>query len=93
MNGGCPVKINEQIITHIVDENHARKFAKFSKEQNTIKKNSKKIMNCPSPDCDELIVIDPTFENRFYTCERRHNFCSVCKTIGFHDESKCSKVK
>ena len=93
MHGGCPVKINEQIINHIVDKKHARKFAKFYKEQYKIKKNSKNIMNCPSPDCDDLIVIDPTYENRFYTCERRHNFCSVCKTIGFHDESKCSKVK
>lgn len=49
-------------------------------------------MNCVYPNCDDLVQIDPTYEERFFTCENRHDFCSVCRTLGHHDEKKCKRV-
>jgi hypothetical protein len=50
-------------------------------------------MNCPHPDCDDLVKYDPKYKTRFYTCENRHSFCSVCKNTEPHnDEDSCKKV-
>lgn len=91
LHGGCPIKINEQMIYFIVDENFKKKYLKFSREQN--RKLSKNIINCPYPDCDELIEYDPTYKTRFYKCDNYHKFCSVCKNCESHSESQCKKVK
>jgi len=90
LNGGCPIKINEKMIYLIVDEKFKKKYTRFYKEQN--KKLSKNIINCPYPDCDDLIEFDPTYKTRFYKCENKHNFCSLCKNTQSHNESKCKKV-
>ncbi len=92
MNGGCPLKIKEEIVTHIVDENHARKYIKFYREQTRRNNSNNKTMNCPFPDCDDIVVIDPTYENRFFTCDNNHDFCSLCKKTGFHQETDCLRV-
>ena len=92
MKGGCQNKLGEQLINKVVSDKHREKFQKFYKDQFAIKKNSKNIMNCVFPDCDELLKIDPTYENRFFTCANSHKFCSVCKILGHHDENKCKNV-
>lgn len=51
------------------------------------------MINCPYPDCEEIITIDPTYENRFFTCDNMHEFCSLCKSIGWHQENDCMRVK
>lgn len=91
MKGGCPIPIDETIIIFIVDEKNKKKYKKFSKQQKI--KRGRNIMNCPFPDCDELIEIDPKFKKRFYRCENHHNVCSVCKSNKIHNEFECKKVK
>ena len=92
LKGGCPLKISENIVNQIVDENHKKKYLKFYHEQYKLKKYSNKIMNCPYPNCEEMVMIDPKFEDRFYKCDNNHNFCSVCKNTILHNKEKCSKV-
>lgn len=50
-------------------------------------------MYCPFPDCEEILIIDGTYEDRFFSCENAHKFCSVCKTEGWHQENECLRVK
>lgn len=90
MYGGCPIKINEKLIHFIVDEDYKTKYIRFYREQT--KKLSQNIINCPYPDCNDLIEYDPTFKKRFYKCQNDHSFCSVCKNNQPHDENKCKKV-
>lgn len=87
------MKIKEEIINHIVDKEHSRKFVKFYKEQIRRKNaDSNKMLNCPSPDCEEIVEIDPTFENRFFTCDNMHQFCALCRKTGWHQETDCLRV-
>lgn len=85
------MKIKEEIVNHIVDQKHSKKYIKFYKEQ--IRRiNANNVVNCPFPDCVDIVNIDPTYENRFFTCENMHEFCSLCKRVGWHQESECSRV-
>jgi hypothetical protein len=49
-------------------------------------------MNCPYPDCIDLVEYDPLYKTRFFKCENGHGFCSVCKTNQPHNENRCKKV-
>jgi len=76
-----------------VDEKHSKKYIKFYKEQiRKMNSGNNKTMNCPFPDCEDVISIDPTYENRFFTCDNMHEFCSLCKRIGWHQETDCLRV-
>ena len=92
MKGGCQNTLGEQLINHIVSEKHKKKYVKFYNQQYNFKIHKNNIMNCPYPNCDEVLKIDPTFEERFYKCEQSHRFCSVCKILEYHDKKKCKNV-
>ena len=94
LKGVCQYTIKDKMINHILEDKHKEKYQRLKqKEQYRKKQKGKNIMNCVIPDCEDLVIIDPTYEDRFYTCGEGHKFCSVCKIRGHHDESKCKNVK
>jgi hypothetical protein len=50
-------------------------------------------MNCPFPDCEETVDVDPLGLRIFVECEKNHKSCTKCKSVGWHDQKSCDNVK
>jgi hypothetical protein len=83
----------EKLIKNIISEKQKIKFIKFYNKKNKLKIYENNLLNCPFPDCEELIINKLTYENKFFECRFNHKFCAVCKILyDNHDEKKCKNV-
>jgi hypothetical protein len=90
--GGCTKIFTNEEIQMMVNPEIWQKYKKFSNQKLRMTGNEMFMMNCPSPNCDEIVEIDPVGKKIFLTCENGHSFCSKCKNVGWHEEENCSQV-
>jgi hypothetical protein len=90
--GGCPKTFSSQEIPLFIDQPLYIKFKKFKHEQDLLNSDEKYMVNCPYPDCQEIVEADPTNKETFISCEKDHQFCSKCKTVGWHRKGNCKDV-
>lgn len=89
--GGCPKKYsNDEIKANVVPEIYS-KFLRFYNEQIKLSNPNKLFVNCPSPNCEEIVDCD-NCEDEFAECEQRHVFCYKCHFLGKHKRGKCQNV-
>lgn len=89
--GGCPKKYsNEEIKANVTQEVYS-KFIKFYNEQIKLSNPNKLYVNCPSPNCEEIVDCD-ICEDEFAECEQKHVFCYKCHYLGRHKKGKCQNV-
>jgi hypothetical protein len=91
--GGCPRLFTNEEVRSIVDEELWAKYKKFLWQKLKLSQPNVALMNCPFPDCDDIVEIDPLERQIFVECEFEHKFCSKCKEIGWHQDGKCEKVR
>ncbi len=88
--GGCPRKFtNEEIKKNVAPEIWL-KYRKFYYQKLNMK--GPEYKNCPYPDCDEIVQVDPLEIQIFNECDLNHRFCSKCMEVGWHSEGRCEKV-
>ena len=86
--GGCPKKYLDEEIKMNVSEEVYKKYKKFKNEQIKLNNPNKKYVNCPYPNCEELVEVTNT-EEEFVTCISGHQFCYKCHQLGTHKKGKC----
>ena len=86
--GGCPKIYSEEEIKVNVDEKTFKKYKKFLNAQIKLNNPDKNYVNCPFPDCEELVDADEG-EDDFLECNKGHIFCSKCHQLGRHKKGKC----
>jgi IBR domain, a half RING-finger domain len=94
LSGGCPKTFVEEEIKMFIGHQLYLKYKKFKMNQLKLNNPSQNYINCPFPDCDDLIEITNLIkEDPFIQCELGHKFCAKCKTNGWHSQGKCNDVK
>jgi hypothetical protein len=91
--GGCQRKFSHEEVKLYVNDEIWRKYSKFLKQKLKLGINEGSSINCPSPDCDEVIELDPLGVQIFVECDSNHRSCSKCKSIGWHNQQECENVK
>jgi hypothetical protein len=91
--GGCPRLFTNEEVRAIVDDELWNKYRKFLLQKLRLNQPDVALMNCPYPDCEEIVEIDPLERQIFVECDVEHKFCSKCKEIGWHQEGRCEKVR
>jgi hypothetical protein len=86
----------EEEIKLYVDDRTFQKYKKFKLAQIRLNNPNKNYINCPIPDCEEIIETDPNHagaaEDTFLQCLEGHKFCSRCKSPQWHVGGKCQNV-
>ena len=86
--GGCPKRYSEEEIEANVEEEVFKKYKKFKNIQIKLSNPNKIYVNCPFPDCEEIVdCTNP--ESEFITCNNNHIFCYKCHKLGKHPKGKC----
>ena len=86
--GGCPKRYSEEEIKANVEEEVFKKYKKFKNIQIKLSNPNKIYVNCPFPDCEEIVdCTNP--ESDFITCNNNHIFCYKCHKLGKHEKGKC----
>ena len=86
--GGCPKRYSEEEIEANVEEEVFKKYKKFKNIQIKLSNPNKIYVNCPFPDCEEIVdCTNP--ESEFMTCNNNHIFCYKCHKLGKHPKGKC----
>ena len=88
--GGCPKKYSDEEIKANVTPEVFSKYKKFKNEQTKLNNPNKKYVNCPYPNCEELVEVVNS-EEEFVRCMNGHDFCYKCHQLGFHKKGKCQK--
>ena len=86
--GGCPHKYTSKEIKSNVSPDIYYKYRKFKNEKVKLSNHNKAYVNCPYPDCDEIVDCENN-SNGFVQCENNHIFCMKCKQLGRHKNNKC----
>lgn len=76
-----------------VNQETYAKYKKFKIAQLKSNNPNKNYINCPTPDCEEIMEfeqLDP--DDCFVECSYNHKFCARCKSIGWHKKGKCKNV-
>ncbi len=70
------------------------KYRKFKITQLKLNNPEKNYVNCPFPDCEEIIDADLVEDEEDFMkeCNEGHKFCLNCKSLGWHKSSKCKNV-
>ncbi len=89
--GGCPRQFTSDEIKSHVTQDSWKKFRKFLFQKTHL--SSPEYKNCPYPDCEEIVQVDPLEVQIFNECDQHHRFCSKCMQVGWHREGRCEKVK
>ena len=92
MSGGCPKTFTEDEIRLYVHKEIFYKYKKFKFSQILLNNVDKNYINCPTPDCAEILEYDIMEEENFLKCNAGHPFCAKCKTVGWHKKGKCNDV-
>lgn len=94
LSEGCERLFSDEEIKNFVDCTIYLKYRKFKINQLKLQKNNESniIVNCPHPDCEEVIEYDSKEEECFVECAIKHKFCVKCKTEGWHRKSECKTV-
>jgi hypothetical protein len=90
--GGCPRVFTNEEVKANVDDDLWEKYRKFLVQKLKLNQPNVPMMNCPYPDCDDIVEIDPLERQIFVECDYEHKFCSKCKEVGWHEEGRCEKV-
>ncbi len=86
--GGCPKRYtDEEIQANVTDEVY-KKYKKFRNIQIKLCNPNKIYINCPFPDCEEIVDCTNT-ESDFVECNNHHVFCYKCHKLGRHEKGKC----
>ena len=86
--GGCPKRYNDEEIQANVTEEIFKKYKKFRNIQIKLCNPNKIYINCPFPDCEEIVdCTNP--ESDFVECNNHHIFCYKCHKLGKHEKGKC----
>ena len=86
--GGCPKRYSEEEIEANVEEEVFKKYKKFKNIQIKLSNPNKIYVNCPFPDCEEIVdCTNP--ESEFMICNNNHIFCYKCHKLGKHPKGKC----
>jgi hypothetical protein len=90
--GGCPREFTKEEIRKWVDQVTFCKYLKFTRNQYLNSLTGKNIYFCPYPDCEEAYDLDPYASDTFVECESKHKSCSKCRSLGWHQNGKCTQV-
>lgn len=92
--GGCPKTFVDEEIKEFITPEMFTKYRKFKLSQMRLNNPDKNYMNCPIPDCEEILDIDVAEEGEYrMECAEGHQFCSKCMSPGWHKPSECHNVK
>ncbi len=92
--GGCPKTFNDDEVKEYVSPALYSKYRKFRFNQLKLNSPEKNYVNCPSPDCEEIIEAEIREDQNDFMreCNEGHKFCINCKNLGWHDSSGCKNV-
>lgn len=69
------------------------KYKKFKISQIKLNDPAKHYINCPIPDCEEIVEItEDSNRQPFIMCNFQHKFCAYCKSPGWHKKGNCKDV-
>lgn len=88
----CPQCFTNEDIKQIVSTDMWIKYKKILLQKLKLNQDSIKLMNCPSPDCEDIVEVDPYGKQIFVECSHGHKFCSMCQECEWHQLGKCKKV-
>ena len=92
--GGCPKTFVDDEIKVYVTVDIFKKYRKFKISQLKLNHPDKNYVNCPFPDCEEILDMESVPESdSMIECNLGHKFCAKCKTVGWHKKGNCSNVK
>ena len=94
MGAGCAKRFSDEEVRYfITDDKIWNKYAKFKVNQQKVSERGRNYVNCPFPDCEEVMIIDPAiFDDFCMECDEGHQFCARCKNEGWHRPEECKKV-
>lgn len=89
--GGCPKTFVDEEIKEFVHPDVYFKYRKFKYSQMRLSNPDRNYINCPTPDCEELIDADAIeIGETKLECADGHKFCSKCMMARWHeDDEKC----
>jgi len=90
--GGCPKLFSDEEVKILVTEEAFVKYKKYKVAQLRLANHNTNYINCPYPDCEDLMESPQDVKDSMVQCEFGHKFCTRCKTIGWHKIGKCKKV-
>jgi hypothetical protein len=90
--GGCPKTFVDDEIKQFVSNETFLKFKKFKISQIRLSNVNANYINCPFPDCENIIESSGDQRETKVECQTGHQFCTKCKTLGWHVLGKCKKV-
>jgi hypothetical protein len=92
--GGCPKTFIEEEVKIYVTPETFYKYRKFKFSQIKLNNPDANYINCPIPDCEEIIDWEPPEDpdETMIECNTGHKFCARCKTNGWHKKGKCVDV-
>ena len=94
LSGGCPRAFVEEEIKEYVTPETFYKYRKFKIVQMKINNPDKFYINCPFPDCEEILDAESIVDSDpMMECNLEHKFCAKCKALGWHKKDKCNDVK
>jgi len=93
LEAGCSKKFSDDEVRHFVkDEGNWNKFVKFKINKQKTIIGGHNYVNCPIPDCEEVMMIDPAVMMDFcMECDEGHQFCARCKNEGWHPPEDCKR--
>ena len=86
--GGCQREYSPNDIKQNVSLNIYKKYKKFKYQKIVLSNPDKFFVQCPYPDCPEIVEIT-NFEEEFIKCNNNHNFCYKCRSLNFHRKFQC----
>jgi hypothetical protein len=96
--GGCPKTFIDEEVKNFVSPEVFKKYRKFKISQMKLNNPDKNYVNCPHPDCEEILDVDvdgdaaQNEEEMLMECGYGHKFCARCKTEGWHKKKDCKNV-
>ena len=91
--GGCPKTFVDEEVKEFVTPEIFYKYRKFKLTQMKLNNPDKVYINCPFPDCEEIIDVESMQEpDSMMECNFGHKFCARCKMTGWHQNGKCKNV-
>jgi hypothetical protein len=93
--GGCLKTFVDEEVKLYISPELFRKYRKFKATQLKLSNPERNFINCPTPNCEELIDANTVeFGENKIECEKGHKFCCKCMNPGWHSQgSKCRNVK
>lgn len=90
--GGCPKTFTDEEIYEYVSKELFGKYKKFKIAQLRLSNQQANFIHCPYPDCEDMIEPPEDQRDTLVQCAFGHQFCTRCKTIGWHKLGKCKLV-